>query len=56
MYDRSAEAVKQLASDGATGSTSIDDFVAKLQKPRAIWLMVPAAVVDATIARTGARA
>ena len=50
VYDRSAEAVKQLAADGATGSNSIDDFIAKLQKPRAIWLMVPAAVVDATIA------
>src|SRR5580692_4834741 len=49
-YDRSADSVKQLSSDGATGTTSLDDFVAKLQKPRAIWLMVPAAVVDATIA------
>jgi 6-phosphogluconate dehydrogenase len=51
VYDRSPESVKQLAADGATGSNSIDDFVAKLQKPRAIWLMVPAAVVDATIAQ-----
>ena len=50
VYDRSAETVRQLAADGATGSNSIDDFIAKLQKPRAIWLMVPAAVVDATIA------
>jgi len=50
VYDRSADAVKQLAGDGASGSTSLDDFIAKLQKPRAIWLMVPAAVVDATIA------
>jgi 6-phosphogluconate dehydrogenase len=50
VYDRSADAVKQLTTDGATGSSSIDDFVAKLQKPRAIWLMVPAAVVDGTIA------
>jgi 6-phosphogluconate dehydrogenase len=51
VYDRSADAVQQLAKDGATGSSSIDDFVAKLQTPRAIWLMVPAAVVDATIAQ-----
>jgi 6-phosphogluconate dehydrogenase len=50
VYDRSPDVVKQLTADGATGSTSLDDFVAKLQKPRAIWLMVPAAVVDATIA------
>src|SRR5215469_8532331 len=50
VYDRSADSVRQLAGEGATGSTSLDDFVAKLQKPRAIWLMVPAAVVDNTIA------
>jgi 6-phosphogluconate dehydrogenase len=51
VYDRSSEAIKQSVNDGATGSSSIDDFVAKLQKPRAIWLMVPAAVVDETIAQ-----
>jgi 6-phosphogluconate dehydrogenase len=50
VYDRSADSVKQLSAEGATGSTSIDDFLGKLQKPRAIWFMVPAAVVDATIA------
>jgi 6-phosphogluconate dehydrogenase len=50
VFDRSADAVKQLSAEGASGSSSIDDFVAKLQRPRAIWLMVPAAVVDATIA------
>jgi len=50
VYDRSADSVKQLAGEGATASSSLDDFVSKLQKPRAIWLMVPAAVVDATIA------
>ena len=50
VYDRSADSVKQLAGEGATGSTSLDDFVGKLTKPRAIWLMVPAAVVDASIA------
>jgi 6-phosphogluconate dehydrogenase len=50
VYDRSPESVKQLVGEGAAGSTSIDDFIGKLQKPRAIWLMVPAAVVDATIA------
>jgi 6-phosphogluconate dehydrogenase len=50
VYDRSAEAVKQLFGEGATGAASLDEFVAKLQKRRAIWLMVPAAVVDETIA------
>jgi 6-phosphogluconate dehydrogenase len=50
VFDRSADAVKQLSAEGASGSTSVDEFVAKLQQPRAIWLMVPAAVVDATIA------
>ncbi|HXY00943.1 MAG TPA: decarboxylating 6-phosphogluconate dehydrogenase [Candidatus Limnocylindrales bacterium] len=50
VFDRSADAVKQLSADGAAGADSLDDFVAKLQKPRAIWLMVPAAVVDSTIA------
>src|SRR5690349_6545401 len=49
VYDRSAESVKQLAGEGATGTASLDEFVSKLQKPRAIWLMVPAAVVDATL-------
>jgi 6-phosphogluconate dehydrogenase len=51
VYDRSPEAVSASVKNGATGSNSIDDFVAKLQKPRAIWLMVPAAVVDETIAQ-----
>jgi len=50
VYDRSADAVKQLAKDGATGSSSLTDFVQKLAQPRAIWLMVPAAVVDQSIA------
>ena len=55
VYDRSADSVKQLASEGATGSDSLDDFVKKLQKPRAIWLMVPAAVVDSTLHELVAR-
>jgi len=49
VFDRTPATVQQLASEGATGSTSLDDFVQKLQKPRAIWLMVPAAVVDSSI-------
>jgi 6-phosphogluconate dehydrogenase len=50
VFDMSQKAVEGLAAEGATGSTSMADFVAKLDKPRAIWLMVPAAVVDKSIA------
>src|ERR1700740_2629982 len=49
VYGRSPKAVKELESEGATGSSSLDDLVKKLEKPRVIWLMVPAAVVDATL-------
>jgi 6-phosphogluconate dehydrogenase len=50
VYDRSADAVNQLTKEKATGSSSLADFVKKLTQPRAIWLMVPAAVVDKSIA------
>src|SRR5439155_8223989 len=50
VFDRSADAVKELVKDKAVGATSLPDFVKKLNKPRAIWLMVPAAVVDKSIA------
>jgi 6-phosphogluconate dehydrogenase len=50
VFDRSQQAVSELVKDKATGSSTLNDFVAKLQKPRAVWLMVPAAVVDETIA------
>ena len=46
----SPKSVAELAGEGATSSSSIQDFIRKLQKPRAIWLMIPAAVVDPTIA------
>jgi len=42
VSDRSPEPVKQLASEGATGSASLEDFVGKLKPPRAAWVMVPA--------------
>jgi 6-phosphogluconate dehydrogenase len=51
VYDVNAQVVQELAGEGATGSSSLEDFVAKLDKPRAIWLMLPAAIVDATLDR-----
>jgi len=50
VYDRSEAAVSALAAESAMGSSSLGDLAAKLAPPRAVWLMVPAAVVDATIA------
>ena len=50
-YDLDAAAVDTLAADGATGAHSLDDLVAALDTPRHIWVMVPAAFVDDTIAR-----
>jgi 6-phosphogluconate dehydrogenase len=49
VFDHSQDAVKGLASEGAQGSASLAEFVKKLDKPRAVWLMVPAAVVDSSI-------
>src|SRR5829696_2568460 len=49
VYDVNAAAVESAAAGGATGSGSLKDFVAKLQPPRAVWLMVPAAFVDAEL-------
>jgi 6-phosphogluconate dehydrogenase len=48
-FDRNAESVREVTRDGATAATSLDDLVKKVQRPRAVWLMVPAAVVDATL-------
>ncbi|HSP06384.1 MAG TPA: NAD(P)-binding domain-containing protein, partial [Acidobacteriota bacterium] len=50
VYDRNAEAVRVLVSEGAAGAASIAEFVSKLKAPRAVWLMVPAAVVDPAVA------
>lgn len=49
VFDMSPDAVADLVKDKATGSCSLADFVKKLEMPRAIWLMVPAAVVDKSI-------
>jgi 6-phosphogluconate dehydrogenase len=50
VYDLSPKAVVDLVSDGAVGASSFADLAHRLDKPRAVWLMVPAAVVDTTIA------
>jgi 6-phosphogluconate dehydrogenase len=50
VFDMSPDAVTEMAKERATGSSSLADLVRKLEKPRAVWLMVPAAVVDKTIA------
>jgi len=50
VFDRSSQAVSELVKDHAVGAESLADLVKKLAKPRAVWLMVPAAVVDQTIA------
>ena len=49
VFDMHAEAVQGMAGEGAVGSASLAELVAKLEKPRAVWMMVPAAVVDQTI-------
>jgi 6-phosphogluconate dehydrogenase len=50
VFDINAKAVEELAAQGAVGADSLGDFVARLSKPRAIWLMLPAAVVDPELA------
>ena len=50
VFDMSPKAVQELVAEKAVGSFSLAEFVTKLTKPRAVWLMVPAAVVDKTIA------
>ena len=50
VFDVSPTLVSELAREKAVGATSLQDLVKKLEKPRGIWLMVPAGVVDRTIA------
>ncbi len=49
VYDVTPDSVAALAKEGATGASSLQDFVDKLQAPRNVWLMVPAGVVDQTL-------
>src|SRR5258708_3389141 len=50
VFDVHQEAVQGLAADGAVGSGSLEEFVGRLTQPRAIWLMVPAGIVDTELA------
>jgi 6-phosphogluconate dehydrogenase len=51
VFDMSPKAVQELAAEGATGAADLKDLVKRLEAPRAVWLMVPAGVVDETISR-----
>ena len=55
VFDVNADAVKALAADGATGAASLADLVAELAAPRAIWMMVPAAIVDQELGQVAAQ-
>ena len=50
VFDRSPDAINDLVKEKAVGASSLQEFAKNLEKPRAVWLMVPAAVVDKTIA------
>ena len=52
VYDLETKAVDVLAKEEAVGVTSLEDFVEKLKKPRAVWMMVPAAIVDSFLTVT----
>ena len=55
VFDLSVDNVKELAGEGATGATSLEDFIAKLDKPRAVWIMVPAGeATEKTVAELSA--
>ncbi len=49
VFNRSPGPVKEMEGEGAIGASDLDDFIAKLETPRVVWLMVPAAVVDQNI-------
>jgi len=49
VYNRTPEPVQELAAEGATGAADLDDFIAKLEAPRVVWIMVPAAAVSQVV-------
>ncbi|MHB1876194.1 MAG: NAD(P)-binding domain-containing protein, partial [Streptosporangiaceae bacterium] len=49
VYDVNADAVAALVAEGAVGANDLDDFVAKLDRPRTVWLMLPAAITERTL-------
>jgi len=53
VFDTHSEPIQKLEGEGAKGSSSLQDFVGKLAKPRAIWMMVPAGVVDKMLTELG---
>ncbi len=55
VFNRSPAPVQELVKEGAIGASSLDDFAAKLVKPRVAWMMVPAAAVESTVADLSAR-
>ena len=55
VFDTDADAIAELEKEGATGAANIDEFIAKLALPRAVWIMVPAAVVGHVIKDLAAR-
>jgi 6-phosphogluconate dehydrogenase len=55
VWDQDEASVKKMAQEGASGALTLDDFLKSLASPRAVWLMVPAAVVDGTLAQLSAR-
>jgi len=55
VWDQNPANVEKLAGEGATGALALHDLLKALQPPRAVWLMIPAAVVDGTLAELSAR-
>ncbi len=49
VYDTNPKAVAELVADGAVGACSLEELVSKLEKPRAVWIMIPAAITDKTV-------